>query len=138
MRKRRRILFALLALVGAWAAVAAWPDSHRSISRAGFNRLREGMTTAEVESILGPSGNFATEKFNRVYENQVFLDTPPRRTLPGELMVSWESNAASIAVFFDPGGRLNAALFCPNQPVKRDVVSQFKGWVKRQWEAWVG
>jgi hypothetical protein len=44
----------------AFIASVFWPQSDR-ITRANFQRLREGMTAAEVVAILGSSGDYRTE-----------------------------------------------------------------------------
>jgi hypothetical protein len=61
MRRRKLIVaFAvgLMALVGV-VAVVAWPRGNR-ITRENFDRIKDGMSRAEVEAILGPPGDYSS------------------------------------------------------------------------------
>jgi hypothetical protein len=61
----------LAALAGA-AALALWPRADR-VTRANFDRIRVGMSRAEVEAILGPPGDYRT---GRTKEESDPLDPP--------------------------------------------------------------
>src|SRR5262249_60673684 len=52
-RRRRLLLFGLLAVMAALAVAVwlVWPRS--AINRANYERIEQGMTRAEVEAILG-------------------------------------------------------------------------------------
>ena len=56
---RRKLLVTLavglVALIGV-AALVAWPRAER-ITPENFDRIKEGMSRAEVEAILGPPGD---------------------------------------------------------------------------------
>jgi hypothetical protein len=54
---RRRTL--LVALAGLAVVVVLWPPEDR-ITEANLGRIKEGMTQAEVEAILGPPGDYRT------------------------------------------------------------------------------
>jgi hypothetical protein len=59
MRRRRLLLAAgLLALLGVAGLLLAWLTPHpgAGITKENYERIREGMTFAEVEAILGPEG----------------------------------------------------------------------------------
>src|SRR3954454_18377485 len=62
MRKRRLLLAAcFLALAGLWLGVVWWIRSTTAITLKNAERLRVGMTQAEVEAILGgPARNEAS------------------------------------------------------------------------------
>jgi hypothetical protein len=70
MGKRERLL--VLALLAAAVALAAWwwrvgPSAR--INREGYERLREGMTRADVEAALGvPPGDYATSQEARNHQ----------------------------------------------------------------------
>jgi hypothetical protein len=59
--RRRKLLVALagLAVVVAVGVVVLWPPEDR-ITEANLERIKEGMTQAEVEAILGPPGDYRT------------------------------------------------------------------------------
>ena len=70
--RRRKLLVALagLAVVVAVGAVILWsqlePDR---ITQASFERIRVGMTRADVAAILGPAGDFRTKE-------SIYLEPP--------------------------------------------------------------
>jgi hypothetical protein len=57
--RRRTLLVALagLAVVGAAGVVVWWPRADR-ITQENYDRIRPGMSRAEVEAILGPAGDY--------------------------------------------------------------------------------
>jgi hypothetical protein len=59
---RRRTLLVVLAVLAVVVAagVVLWPRPPSRITRENFDRIREGMTRAEVEAILGPPGDYRT------------------------------------------------------------------------------
>jgi hypothetical protein len=60
--RRRTLLVALagLPVVVAAGAVVLWPRTPSRITLENCNRIREGMSRAEVEAILGPPGDYRT------------------------------------------------------------------------------
>jgi hypothetical protein len=60
--RRRTLLVALvgLAVVVAAGVVVLWPRPPSRITRENYGLIREGMTRAEVEAILGPPGDYRT------------------------------------------------------------------------------
>ena len=59
MRRRKLIALAGLAVLVAAGAFVLWPRPDR-ITRANYDRIRMGMSRAEVEAILGPPGDYTT------------------------------------------------------------------------------
>src|SRR5262249_12806073 len=60
MRKWKRRLFGVVAAVLlAGVALVAWPRPGR-ITRVAFDRIRPGMSRAEVEALLGSPGDYRT------------------------------------------------------------------------------
>jgi hypothetical protein len=60
--RRRKLLPGAVAVLVTLAGVAAlvlWPRADR-VTRANFDRIRVGMSRAEVEAILGPPGDYRT------------------------------------------------------------------------------
>jgi hypothetical protein len=64
--RRRKLLVALagLAVVAAAGAFVLWPRTDR-ITRANYDRIRMGMSRAEVYAILGPPGDYTTQPNRR-------------------------------------------------------------------------
>ena len=60
--RRRKLLVVLagLAVVGAAGAFVLWPWPSSRITLENCNRIREGMSRAEVEAILGPPGDHSS------------------------------------------------------------------------------
>jgi hypothetical protein len=58
-RKLRWVLAGLAVLLLAVGGFVLWPRPNR-VARENFDRIREGMTRAEVEAILGPPGDYQT------------------------------------------------------------------------------
>jgi hypothetical protein len=54
------LVLAGLSVVLAGGAVALWPQRSSRITRENCTRIRKGMTPAEVESVLGPPGDYRT------------------------------------------------------------------------------
>jgi hypothetical protein len=82
------------------------PAPHR-INRAGFEQIREGLTQAEVEAILGvPPGDYST----------VDLRVAPadRYVFPPELRAQeWLSDDGCVGIGFGPDGTVAAKHFTP-------------------------
>jgi hypothetical protein len=53
------VALAGLAVVIAAGVVVLWPREDR-VTRGNFDRIRAGMSRAEVEAILGPPGDYTT------------------------------------------------------------------------------
>jgi outer membrane protein assembly factor BamE (lipoprotein component of BamABCDE complex) len=108
MRKHRRKLLVAVAVAITAAGVYTgyclfWPR-HR-INRDSFAQIREGMTHAEVQAILGvPPGDYFSEDVHRLFENSrndyVFVQP----TGDGGWCAVWWSDAACVAVRFQPDG----------------------------------
>src|SRR6516162_2477131 len=60
--RRRTLLVVLvgLAVVVAVGAVVLWPQPPSRITRENYDRIREGMSRAEAQAILGPPGDYTT------------------------------------------------------------------------------
>src|SRR6516164_10518508 len=60
--RRRTLLVVLAGLAGLVAAVVVvlWPRPSLRITLENCKRIREGMSRAEVEAILGPPGDYRT------------------------------------------------------------------------------
>src|SRR4030095_4340791 len=62
MKRKRLLRLAMLALLGivGFSLYLWYTSANRRINRAAFDRIREGMSLAEVEEVIGcPPGNYA-------------------------------------------------------------------------------
>jgi hypothetical protein len=95
---KRAVLVAALILVasGAVLPLVLWlePDP---ITRANFNRIKDGMRRAEVEAILGPPGDYTTGPvFLPALQQWAFLEELRDATFP-----QWYSDTAWISIALD-------------------------------------
>lgn len=124
MRKRRlRWVVAGLAVLSLAFAVLLYRHYHaRRFTRQDFLSLREGMTLAEIEQVLGcPPGNYCTGPTNPD-------DVPPGsgRDEFGSLRwhftkeAVWSSDTGRIDIAFDARGKAFSGFFVPTHRVFKD------------------
>jgi hypothetical protein len=97
------VAVAVLAVLVAAGASVLWPRPDR-ITRENFNRIREGMTWAEVEAILGPPGEYRTKPLV-VFEVGSLEDFCELR----ETLLRWSDDTNCLNVIFDPTGHVRRA-----------------------------
>jgi len=143
--RRRTLLVALagLAVVVTAGTVVLWPRPER-ITRANFHRIREGMSRAEVEAILGPPGDYRTG-LGETWFTEPKLWSPDRdiaprpeplwSTAPGNSWARWDSDSFSIWISFDDSGSAAVKEVWPRRKTQGPVDSLL--WrAKRQWRRW--
>jgi hypothetical protein len=140
--RRRTLLVVLvgLAVVVAAGVVAVWLQSQPDrITQANFERIRDGMTRAEVAAILGPPGDFRTQE-------SIFLEPPTTdRTVhyppPGPPIVAydqWISDSHVASIAFCPASCLvEAKWFMDNVPIEQSVFETALWRLKRLWQRWL-
>jgi outer membrane protein assembly factor BamE (lipoprotein component of BamABCDE complex) len=105
-RTRRLLLIALPAVAVVVAAWLRWPRT--AITRENAAKVKEGMTRAEVEAILGgPARNETTERdgwFVTLMRSWVVVWND--RTPASAFSRSWTGHACAILVAFDGDGRV--------------------------------
>jgi hypothetical protein len=139
--RRRKLLVALagLAAVVAVGVVALRSQSEPDrITQANSERIRVGMTRAEVAAILGPRGDFRTKE-------SIFLEPPTVDRVihyppPGPPIVVYDqwigdSHVASIA-FSPVSGLVEAKWFMVNVPIEQSDFDIVLWRLKRQWHRW--
>jgi hypothetical protein len=150
MRRRKllTVLVVVLALAGA-AAFVLWPWRSR-ILLENFDRVKAGMSRAEVEAILGPPGDHRTgptnlmnlgsiTMFDTIHVNRAekvrlggsglaLLPSPPGSAKP-----VGEGDQASLWVTFDGSGKVVAAEFSPALPQQQSPLANLLWRAKRQW-----
>ncbi len=132
--RRKRVVIAvgliLVAVVAAGVAMRLRPEDprlarSRLIDQEHCDRIKEGMSRAEVEAILGgPPGDFATK---RMHYAVVYIDGTP-------LDKRWYGNEGVIEVQFDYGGKVGRALFEPGRELPpRFLPERVRAWLRRLW-----
>ena len=110
--RRRKLLVVLagLAVLVAAGAVVLWPEPPSRITRENFDRVREGMTQAEVEAILGPPGDYRTRlgdtKFHEGWltdldEYDPTIATWRRPISGGSVIADWVGDTIRVQVYAD-------------------------------------
>ena len=109
MRFHRRVALLMGGLTLAGAVVAGWwlarpagpgPEPRPPDWAAGFERVRPGMSLAEVEALMGgPPGNYG-----RGLEQGMSLEGV--LVPPGTVERAWADDGARYEVYFDPAGRV--------------------------------
>jgi hypothetical protein len=135
--RRRKLLVVLagLAVAVTVGAVALRSQSEPDrITQANFERIRVGMTRADVAAILGPKGDFRTKK------ESIFLGEPLHYPPSGPPVVAYDqwigdSHVASIA-FSHASGLVEAKSFMVNVPIEQSEFDTVLWRAKRQWHRW--
>ena len=128
--RRRTLLVALagLAVVVAAGAVVLWPRSR--ITQDDSDRIKIGMTRAEVQAILGPPGDHRTNA------------PPPRGRSGGSTRPSgtggdrWVGDEGTLQVLFNSDDRVRGCSWFQSAGERGDGFIQVLRWVKRQWHRW--
>jgi hypothetical protein len=157
--RRRKLLVVLagLAVVVAAGVVVLWPRPPSRITRENFERIKEGMSRAEVEAILGPPGDYRTGRGEMDYgtENEAWMpDTGPDlagpdfapletnwRRAPGQspedptLRADWMGDSFGIAIAIGQSGSVEEKVGLPRRTTQGPLDNLV--WrVKRQWHRW--
>ncbi len=136
MRKRKLLLGSLagaLVLTGV-AAFVLWPRPRR-ITEENFARIKQGMTLAEVEAILGPPGDYTTGPVSGSSGLVVdYSELAPPTVID---IKAWADDYGSIALCFDGDGRATGGMeFGPHTRAPRGPFDNLRWRIKRQWHCW--
>jgi hypothetical protein len=96
---RRVEALAVGLLVVGIADLLLWPQPSR-VTRENFDRIREGMSRAEVEAILGPPVVYANGPVFLPALKQCVLGGEPR----GPTYLAWYTDDATVSIDFDESG----------------------------------
>jgi hypothetical protein len=115
---RRWKLLAVLAVLPvpvAFGVSVLWPRPER-ITPENFDRIRKGMTLAEVEAILGPPGDYRTAKTESddsapIEHWRVFAE-PGTHT---NTWADWWTDTRFASVSFDESGRTIRGSYTPSR-----------------------
>jgi hypothetical protein len=135
--RRRTLLVVLagLAVVVAAGVVVLWPRSVSRITRENCDRIRVGMSRADVEAILGPPGDYTTgpvafgSSWNLISTRQYSPNENPAR-------YDYLTDSAWFAVTFDDAGQVNVRGIEYGSKVNQGALENLLWRAKRQWHRW--
>jgi hypothetical protein len=132
--QRWKLLGALAAAVS--AAVGLWLRSPGNrITPENFDRLRAGMTRADVEALLGPPGAYVTGPGvidGTGYRHEYFVPPQPRMGTPAV----WDCDDARIVVDFDDAGRATMKTFLSTKRIDQPPLDNLLCRLRLLWERW--
>jgi hypothetical protein len=128
---KRFLLVAALLVAGGGSAVVLWlsPRPQR-VTADNAQRIHQGMARAEVEAILGESGDYRTRPTHRYIYGVSF---GPRSLAPWDL---WEGDDIDIEVQFDDLGHVAQARSWPVVPTEMGVAALLRWRAERTWHRW--
>jgi hypothetical protein len=129
--KRKLLALGVLALLGA-AAFVLWPRPNR-VTRENYDRIRKGMSRAEVEAILGPPGDYSTVDSEGLGVSDVGFDHSGSQ----DVTVAWVSDGADVWVFLNPMGKVVGKQYIPLRAVDRGPLGNLLWRAKRLWRKWI-
>jgi hypothetical protein len=139
-----------LAVVAAAGAVVLWPGAER-ITEANFERIKQGMSRAQVEAILGPPGDYRSghgaTNYGRAYGRDVmgWVVDPDVHPYPPPSWSKipegphnwgyWHGDSFQISVAIDDSGHVQEMHGFPRRTTQGAVANLL--WrLKRQWHRW--
>jgi hypothetical protein len=124
-----------LAAVLAGASVfVLWPQPSQ-VTRENYDRIRVGMSRAEVEAILGPPGDYRTgdtEPDRDAADGQEIHVGPDDPTLY-DVQVDWRGDRARVSVVLSPAGRVAIKCYTASRPVDHGSLENLLWRLRRQW-----
>jgi hypothetical protein len=149
--RRRKLLVALAALgvLVAAGTVVLWPHADR-ITQPNSDRIREGMTRAEVELILGMPGDYRTVRTAppptvpyrpKPTPAELAKDGDDREHIfdlkhsPGVEKLTWLGDEGDVCVWMI-GEQVAHADFSSREKVAQTPLENLLWRTKRQWHRW--
>ncbi len=140
-RKRRQVVAGLAVGLIAVGAFIVWPRADR-ITPETAGRIREGMTAAEVEALLGPPGDYSTrpdadpvrhywgytDHFDDARWNWV-------RSAGGGVTHEWTGDTAIVCVYYRSGRVAGVDCFFYD-PAEQTRLANLLWRARRQWRKW--
>jgi hypothetical protein len=147
MRRRRSLVLAgvVLALAVGIPAAIWFPGWYQRFARSQLidrehcDRIKEGMSRAEVEAILGGGpGDYTTVTVAIPKETgTLFIHGEPASWHGGSYgryhWEHWTGNEGQITVVLHDGETVSARWFTPNTLPPRSLVDQIRDWLRRLW-----
>jgi hypothetical protein len=137
--RRRTLLVVLagLAVLVAAGVVVLWPQTEPNrITQENCDRIKKGMSQAEVETILGPPGDYRTGPGQGVLAWDPILDgtTWHDHCTNGS---NWAGDTGWVRVEFDNGdGTVWASEFIESKRIAQHPLENLLWRAKRQWQRW--
>jgi hypothetical protein len=143
--RRRTLLVVLagLAVVIAAGAVVLWPQTEPNrITSENCDRIKEGMSRAEVETILGPPGDYRTGPTQGVVQ----WELNGERKLNGE-RTTWHDQCSNYSAWVGDTGWVKvefnnrdatvwASDFFESKRIAQHPLDNLIWRAKRQWHRW--
>jgi hypothetical protein len=136
-RRRRILLFVLLAVVLGVGCLLAWRWYRPSprINEAAYEQIRLGMTQPEVEAILGVKpGEYHSGAIDGAFQGSILVKDEKDEEAEEGNEERWESDEAGISVFFSPEGKVTAkyyAIRMGGQVMQRTLLERIKSLLGR-------
>ena len=136
MRRRKRLVaLAGLAVVVAAGTVVLWPRPER-ITWENCARIRQGMTLAELQTVLGEPGYFKTGPVEyRLQEHRPFVLQAD--WVEGRQEAYWLTDTGFAVVYFDDAERVADFSFIPGRRVEQPFLTNLLWRLGRRWQSWV-
>lgn len=141
-RKLRWVLDGLTLALLAVGAFLVWPREDR-ITQTNFARIREGMTRADVEAILGPPGEYDTrptpywKDWGDSHKQVVFDEAEFWRALNAlSPTQEWSTDTALIKVLYDRSGTTVAAEYWVMRREPTSPLDDLLWRVQQTWRRW--
>ena len=147
--QRRKLL---MVLAGLAVVVVLRPRPPSRITLENCNRIREGLSRAEVEAILGPPGDYRTGPGETGHGSTENMFWTPDRSLdvargmdwsnfsqspdaPG-LCAIWLSDSATVIIGIDDSGTVVFKREWPRRTTPQGPLANLLWRLKRQWRRW--
>jgi hypothetical protein len=130
MRRRKLIVVVGLAVLVAVGAFVLWPRPDR-ITQENLERIRAGMSRAEVECILGgPPGDYRS-----VLTVRISYDAGYPFELAGPRPAVWKGNTGDVSVHFSQQGA-EMPVFLGTFEVPQSFLENVLWRAERLWRRW--
>jgi hypothetical protein len=138
MRRRKLIAAVGPAVLVTAGAFVLWPQTNR-ITRENYERIRDGMSRAEVESLLGAAGDYRTGPVG--YETAEYKEAvgrPASILIGGIKPARWFGDYALVEVAFGQDGRAldSESAFYSGVKLPQDPLDNLVWRAKRVWRRW--
>jgi hypothetical protein len=121
--KRKRLAAVLVTVAtGAVAVAVLWPWPR--VSRAKYDRIKLGMSRAQIDTLLGGPGDFTTRATCVSASAEPAWEGAPEAWL-GAATEAWRGDEGTIWVAFDASGRVAAKRFQPGERCEPSRLEKF-------------
>lgn len=132
MRKKLLLLLCVIVVAATGVLVAVWLRPEPVASQARCERVRLGMTQAEVEVLLGgPPGEYQTGPVHYCLDSIVRCKTVHRPgSWPGEQFYRqelWESDHGGLTVYFGEENEVVGYEYMPSSDLA--LLDKFRRWL---------